>query len=86
VLGKQGGDLLVSVLRQMSRSEVEAKPQEVRGPVKVAPMVSGAERFVDPVLQTADQIVRIYRSLEVSHPENTCTDFLNRLPFRDRSS
>ena len=30
-------------------------------------MISIADSCVDPTLQTADQIVRIYRALEVSH-------------------
>jgi len=64
MLGKQGGDLLVSVLRRMSHSKVEARPQEVCEQLKVAPMITAANRFVDPRLQTADQIVQIYRSLE----------------------
>jgi len=63
-LGKQGGDLLVSILRQMSRSKLEARPQEIRGELKVAPMISAANGFIDPMLQTADQIVRICRALE----------------------
>ena len=42
-----------------------AKPQEAQGGLKVAPMITAGDSFVDPRLQTADQIVRIYRSLEV---------------------
>lgn len=66
LLGKQGGRLLVSVLRQMSRSELEPKPQQpfLDGSSKMAPMITAANSFVDPRSQTADQIVRIYRSLE----------------------
>lgn len=63
-LGKQGGDLLASVLRRMSRFELEAKPQEFQEGLKMAPMIAAAKGFVDPRLQTADQIVRIYRALE----------------------
>ena len=45
--------------------KLEAKPQEAQGGLKVAPMITAGDSFVDPRLQTADQIVRIYRSLEV---------------------
>ena len=42
----------------------------------MAPMITAASSFVDPRLQTADQIVRIYRSLEVC-PTTTTGDLFN---------
>jgi len=47
--------------------KVEAEPQEIREELKMAPMISPADGFVDPRLQTADRIVRISRALEVRH-------------------
>lgn len=47
--------------------KLEAEPQQVREELKMAPMISAADSFVDPRLQTADQIVRISRALEVRH-------------------
>ena len=59
--------------------KVEAKPQEALGDLKVAPMISAADSFVDPRVQTADQIVRIYGSLEVrSQLQPGSTQSLNR--------
>ena len=49
--------------------KLEARPQMVPEELKVAPMVTTADRFVDPQFQTADQIARIYRSLEVSQSQ-----------------
>ena len=46
----------------------------------MAPMISAADSFVDPRSHTADQIVRIYRALEVSlHPLEINTISLDRL-------
>lgn len=45
--------------------QLEARPQAVDGELKVAPMISAANSFIDPRSQTADEIVRICRALEV---------------------
>ena len=50
--------------------------------LKVAPMISAANSFVDPGMQTADQIVRIYRALEVRNkPQPRSTESLSSAPF-----
>lgn len=49
--------------------KLEARPQQIYEKLKVAPMISAPDHFVDPRLQTADQIVRISRSLEASQPQ-----------------
>ena len=46
--------------------KLEAKPQELHEELKMAPMITATDSFVDPGSQTADQIARIYRALEVS--------------------
>jgi hypothetical protein len=52
----------------------------------MAPMITAADSFVDPRLQTADQIVRIYRSLEVGPmPPQEIYIYLNA-PFRNQLS
>lgn len=61
--------------------KLEAKPQEVCGQLKVAPMISAADGFVDPRLQTADQIVRIYRSFEVREPHTDQFDLSQPFPL-----
>jgi hypothetical protein len=78
--------VLSSPLLSLILHKVEAKPQEVHEGLKVAPMITAAASFVDPRLQTADQIVRIYRSLEVS-PTRTADqpNLPTTLPFLETS-
>jgi len=68
ILAREGGKLLVSVLRDLLAGRATSTPQATTQSVFDAPLITAADAIVDPTTMTAEEIVRRHRAISHQKP------------------